>query len=154
MFNISLPEFVIIGALALLVLGPKGLPDAARLLGRALRKFRKATREVKEAIDFEMERGDLAQVRKDIEDSINLDLEVDVLGPDQRRGGVPGGVAVGGTVDWSDGEGGEEPALGGATTLPETLGVDRLLAGAFLLEQGPPADPAVTPSASDPENGS
>ena len=43
MFGIGMPELVVIMVVALIVLGPKRLPEAAKGLGRALREFRHAT---------------------------------------------------------------------------------------------------------------
>lgn len=40
--NIGAPELLIILALALIVLGPRKLPEAGRALGRGLREFRSA----------------------------------------------------------------------------------------------------------------
>ncbi len=53
MFGIGMPELILILAVALIVIGPKKLPDMARSLGRALGEFKKATRELKETIDIE-----------------------------------------------------------------------------------------------------
>jgi sec-independent protein translocase protein TatA len=39
-FNIGLPEMLIVLVVALIVLGPKRLPDAGRSLGRGLREFK------------------------------------------------------------------------------------------------------------------
>ncbi len=40
--GIGLPEMLIVLAIALIVLGPKRLPDAGRSLGRGLREFKSA----------------------------------------------------------------------------------------------------------------
>lgn len=40
--NIGLPEMLIVLVIALIVLGPKRLPDAGRSLGRGLREFKGA----------------------------------------------------------------------------------------------------------------
>jgi TatA/E family protein of Tat protein translocase len=47
MFGIGMPELLLILALALIVLGPKKLPELARALGKGMAEFRKATDELK-----------------------------------------------------------------------------------------------------------
>jgi TatA/E family protein of Tat protein translocase len=53
MFNIGLPELLIIVAIALIVFGPNKLPELAKAFGRAMREFKKATEEVKESFEAE-----------------------------------------------------------------------------------------------------
>ena len=48
MFGIGMPEMILILANALIVIGPKKLPDLAKSLGRAMNEFKKATREIKD----------------------------------------------------------------------------------------------------------
>lgn len=64
MFNIGLPEMLIILAIALIVFGPNKLPELARAFGRAMREFRKATEEVKES--FREETRDLEEIKSSI----------------------------------------------------------------------------------------
>jgi len=64
MFGIGMPELLVILGLALIILGPKKLPDLARGLGRAMREFKKATDEVKES--FQEETGDLEEIKDTI----------------------------------------------------------------------------------------
>jgi Tat protein translocase TatB subunit len=48
MFGIGMPELVLILAVALIVLGPRRLPEIARALGKGLAEFRRATDELKD----------------------------------------------------------------------------------------------------------
>jgi TatA/E family protein of Tat protein translocase len=48
MFGIGFPELILILAIALIVIGPKRLPDVARALGRGLGEFKRATDEMKQ----------------------------------------------------------------------------------------------------------
>ncbi len=51
MFNVGMPELVVILVVALIVLGPKRLPEVARTLGKAMAEFRKATSGITQELD-------------------------------------------------------------------------------------------------------
>lgn len=70
MFGIGMPEMILILIVALIVVGPKRLPDLAKALGRAVGEFRKATSELKESLGVDEE---LREVKKAF-DGINSDL--------------------------------------------------------------------------------
>ena len=64
MFGIGMPEMILILAIALIVIGPKKLPDLAKSLGRAFAEFKRATSELKESMDIDY---DLDGVKKTFE---------------------------------------------------------------------------------------
>jgi TatA/E family protein of Tat protein translocase len=55
MFGIGPTELIVILAVALVVLGPKRLPELARSLGKGLAEFKRATNDIKYQIDTSME---------------------------------------------------------------------------------------------------
>ena len=58
MFGIGFPELLLIMAIALIVLGPKRLPDLARALGRGFSEFKRATDELKQTFEAETRAND------------------------------------------------------------------------------------------------
>lgn len=50
MFGIGIPELMVIMVVALIVLGPKRLPEVAKALGKALAEFRRATSDLTEEL--------------------------------------------------------------------------------------------------------
>lgn len=54
MGSLGLPEIAFIFVLALLIFGPKKLPEMGRTLGRGVAEFRKATNELKRTINTEI----------------------------------------------------------------------------------------------------
>ncbi len=55
MFNIGPLELMVILVIALLVVGPKRLPEVGRSIGRGLREFRKAQDEVRQTLRFDLD---------------------------------------------------------------------------------------------------
>ena len=54
MLGIGAPELIFILLLALLIFGPKRLPEIGRTVGRALGEFRRASSELKRSLENEM----------------------------------------------------------------------------------------------------
>jgi Tat protein translocase TatB subunit len=73
MFGIGMPELLVILGLALIILGPKKLPEIARGLGKAMREFRRATDDLKD--QFEEETKELKDVTDTIKEEVSLEEE-------------------------------------------------------------------------------
>jgi TatA/E family protein of Tat protein translocase len=57
--SIGMQELILIGAIALIVFGPKKLPQMAKTVGKAMKEFRKATDEFKSTWEREANIDDL-----------------------------------------------------------------------------------------------
>jgi len=65
--NLGLPEMIFIFLLALLIFGPKKLPEIGRQIGRALNEFKRASNEFKAQIEAEITNLDVANTRSELE---------------------------------------------------------------------------------------
>ena len=64
MFDVGFSELVLIALLALIVLGPKRLPEVARTAGRWLGRLRRFMNDVKQDLDKELHSAELSELRK------------------------------------------------------------------------------------------
>ena len=64
MFDIGFSELVVIGLIALIVLGPKRLPEVARTAGKWMGQLRRFINNVKQDLDREIHQDELAELRK------------------------------------------------------------------------------------------
>ncbi|WP_299978497.1 Sec-independent protein translocase protein TatB [Desulfobacula sp.] len=62
MFGLGMPEILMILAIALIVIGPKKLPDLAKTLGRAMGEFKRSAQDFKRSIDVETTVKDIKDV--------------------------------------------------------------------------------------------
>jgi Tat protein translocase TatB subunit len=68
MFGIGMPELLLLLAIALIVVGPKKLPELARALGRGIAEFKKATNELKESLETNTDFSELKKGFDEIQD--------------------------------------------------------------------------------------
>jgi TatA/E family protein of Tat protein translocase len=104
MFGMGMPEILLILAIALIVIGPKKLPDLAKSLGRAMREFKRATSELKDSMEIDTELGDVKKAFNDMRQEVRQ--TVDVTGSSKTSTDKP-------------------PETPGADKPPETPGADK-----------------------------
>lgn len=64
-----MPELIVVLVIALLILGPKKLPDLAKALGKGFAEFKKAVDDVKNTVDLDLkkEKKDLIKTYEKLE---------------------------------------------------------------------------------------
>src|SRR5512135_3119534 len=69
--SIGPTELILIFVIALLVFGPKKLPEIGKSVGKALREFKKASDEIKGRIEEEIQASEIKDVHRDIQSGMN-----------------------------------------------------------------------------------
>jgi sec-independent protein translocase protein TatB len=80
MFDIAWSEFMLVGAVALVVIGPKDLPKAMRTVGQAVGKIRRMASEFQGQFNDAMREAELHDLKKQVEDvggSVSSSLNTD-----------------------------------------------------------------------------
>jgi TatA/E family protein of Tat protein translocase len=62
--SIGMPELLIILTIALIIFGPRKLPELGRSLGRSLGEFRRASNELRNTLDEEIRLEEMKNERK------------------------------------------------------------------------------------------
>jgi sec-independent protein translocase protein TatA len=100
MFGLGIPELILIFVIALVVFGPKKLPELGKSIGRAMAEFKKASEEFQESVRSEMKEveksADLEKVKKLAElDDLSRGIETEggkpaaEQTPEQKTGQEP-----------------------------------------------------------------
>jgi sec-independent protein translocase protein TatB len=120
MFGMSFTEIVIIAILALVLLGPDQLPDAAKTLAKTFKDIKKATDGLKDQVETE-----LYQVEKKIKQELEVPpVASAAMAASQRT-----------------------PATPVAATAQNVPGLDAALVEPAAPPEPPPAEPATTKTA-------
>jgi len=129
--NFSLPELLIVGALALIVIGPKDLPRMMRSVGKFIGQARGMARQFQRSMDDAAREVDLHEFRDaqkllDKETSaLNkpLDLLDDDLTEAQKKKFMDKSEMAEAAKDFSDDPAPKAEPKGPETTVPETVDV-------------------------------
>ena len=77
-FDLGWSEMLVIGAVALVVIGPKELPKTLRTVGIWARKARSMTRELQGSVEEMIREAELDEVRRDLKKAMDFDLKGEV----------------------------------------------------------------------------
>src|SRR5712691_8619925 len=78
LFDIGWPELLLIGVVALVVIGPKDLPRALKIAGFWVRKARTLSREFQSSIDQMIRDAELDEVRQELKKASEFDIEKEI----------------------------------------------------------------------------
>ena len=73
MFGLGGSEVLLIFVLALLVFGPRKLPEIGRTIGRTLAEFRKATQDFRVSLEREVDLEEVKNTRREIEQATTFE---------------------------------------------------------------------------------
>jgi TatA/E family protein of Tat protein translocase len=68
--NIGPTELIVILVIALLVFGPKKLPEIGRSIGKAVREFKKTSEEIRGRIEDEIAASEVKDIARDLQTEI------------------------------------------------------------------------------------
>jgi TatA/E family protein of Tat protein translocase len=65
--SIGMPEMIVIGIIALLIFGPRKLPELGKSLGKSIAEFKRASNELKNTLEDEIRSEEIQSARKSAE---------------------------------------------------------------------------------------
>ena len=81
MFDISWTEFLLIGVVALIVIGPKELPTVMRTLGQYTRKIRSMAADFQNQFQEAMREAEMADLKKQVDDMAQVAQDIKQYDP-------------------------------------------------------------------------
>jgi Tat protein translocase TatB subunit len=85
MFDLGMQELILIFIVALLVFGPKRLPELGRTLGKSIRELKTALRGVQDTIT---EEANVLEELKDVETSLKDNIKKEIFSQTERQDGT------------------------------------------------------------------
>ena len=84
--NIGLPEMIFIMVIALLVFGPKKLPEIGRTIGKAIREFKKSTDDIKDKFEEQIRVEEFKSLQDDLKKDLReADIRKDLIGDGEDK---------------------------------------------------------------------
>jgi sec-independent protein translocase protein TatB len=77
MFDVAFSELIVIGVVALVVIGPERLPRVARMAGALLGRVQRYASDVKAEVNRQIELDEINRLQQDVKDSVHT-LETQV----------------------------------------------------------------------------
>src|ERR1700746_1696617 len=77
LFDLGMSELLLIGVVALVVIGPKDLPKALRVAGYWVKKARTLSREFQSSVEQMIREAELDEMRQELKKGTEVDLETE-----------------------------------------------------------------------------
>lgn len=74
-FDLGMSELLLIGVVALVVIGPKDLPKALRIAGFWVKKARTLSREFQSSVDQMIREAELEEMRQELKKATEIDID-------------------------------------------------------------------------------
>ena len=132
MFDLSWGEVMVIGAVALIVIGPKDLPKALRTVGSMTAKVRRMASEFQGQFQEAMREAELDEIRKQVEEvqsvaSLNTSFNPIQTAHDELKGAVEAPLGAAASAPGQGAAAGTGEFLPAPPTLPAEAGVAPVL---------------------------
>src|SRR5690625_2501938 len=158
MFDVGWTELLVIGVLALIVVGPRDLPQLLRTVGQWVGKIKRMAREFQRTMEDAAREADITEFKelRDLKKEMsNLDLRKQATKArsylNQPVKSAPGGAAAGGAVETTSAGATEAASVAPASAGGEATSSSRV-SGDAPGESAPARVPPLTEVATEPAN--
>jgi TatA/E family protein of Tat protein translocase len=93
MFGLGIPELIVIFVIALVVFGPKKLPDLGKSIGRAMAEFKSAQQEFQASVQAEMKEVEKTAELDKVKDLVRIDMNASLGDTDAEKNAAAQGSA-------------------------------------------------------------